>query len=46
MRLASWNDDFPQDYQEIFRELGYEPREQIIGHRYSLFQIEKVEKKQ
>jgi ubiquinone/menaquinone biosynthesis C-methylase UbiE len=40
MKIASWNDDFPQDYRGIFGELGYEPEEEVIGHRYyHLFQI-------
>ncbi len=41
MRLASWNDDFPQDYRGVFEGLGYEPEEEISDHRYHLFQIEK-----
>ncbi|MFL7791923.1 MAG: class I SAM-dependent methyltransferase [Anaerolineae bacterium] len=41
MKIASWNDDFPQDYRRIFGELGCEPEEEALGHRYYLFQITK-----
>jgi ubiquinone/menaquinone biosynthesis C-methylase UbiE len=41
MKIASWNDDFPQDYRGILGKPGYKPEEGVIGHRYHLFQLTK-----
>ena len=41
MKMASWNDDVPQDHRGVFGELGYDPEQEVIGYRYHPFQITK-----
>ena len=39
--LASLNDDAPQDYFGMFREMGYEPEVDALDKRYHIFAIRK-----
>lgn len=39
--FASLNDDEPKDYLEIFRELGYEPEDEVLNERYHVYGIRK-----
>ena len=41
VKLASLNDDVPQDYLGIFRGLGYEPEVEVVSKRYHVLGITK-----
>jgi ubiquinone/menaquinone biosynthesis C-methylase UbiE len=41
VKLASFNDDAPQDYLGIFRGLGYEPEVEVVSKRYHVLGITK-----
>jgi ubiquinone/menaquinone biosynthesis C-methylase UbiE len=40
VKLASLNDDAPKDYLKIFRELGVEPRVEVLGQRYNILVLQ------